>query len=101
MTRSVPIVRMCALALWFACAGCASREHMSKDYGRQSRAFFAKQRVHAAAAEGSPGGLDSEEAAAVRDRYLESLEPEQRNGQADKASRVLVLEEPSGEKSKP
>ena len=88
------------LACVLVAAGCASREHMSEDYGRQTREFFAKQRVHPTPAEGSPGGLDSEEAAAVRDRYKQSMEPEKNRGQTDMSSQVLLLQESSDGNSK-
>lgn len=75
-------------------AGCASREHMSEDYGRKSRVFFARQHVHNAPATGSPAGLDSEEAALIQASYRESLGAPPAPAANASSSRVLVLEEP-------
>ena len=102
MTRRLvagPIaVLACALAL--CAAACADREHMSDDFGRRKREMFARQRVHAEPEQGSPGGLDTEEAAAIRDRYRKGLAPEDRGKQSDAAARVLVIEESEDGKSK-
>lgn len=89
-----------ALAALCALAGCGDREHMSDDYGRRNRDFFARQRVYAEPEQGSPGGLDTEEAAAIRDRYRKALAPDDRERQQDSAARVLVIEEPENGKSK-
>ena len=74
---------------------CGSRQHMSDDFGQQSRSFFQKQRVHAAAAQGSPGGLDSEEAALIQASYKDALGKD-RQPASDGPSRVLLLKESDG-----
>jgi hypothetical protein len=91
---SVAIVVWAALAL----AACANREHMSEDYGRKSRVFFARQHVHDKATAGSPSGLDSEEAALIQASYRESLGAEQASPSASSSSRVLLIEEPKDAK---
>lgn len=74
------------------CLGCASREHMSEHQGEQTRRFFALQRVNQRAAQGSPGGLDSEESALIQATYKDTLGHE-RNARSDGASRVMLLQE--------
>lgn len=99
MNRSTYTICLLLLVL-LAGAGCASREHMSEDYGRQTRSFFSKQRVNQTPAIGSADGLDSEESTAIRDRYQEQLAPEDKTHESDNSSRVLVLEESRDGKSK-
>lgn len=85
----------------FACASCASREHMSEDFGRQSRTFLAQQRVSHEPAHESLEGVDTEEATAIRDRYQAGLGPEDKGRNAsDNLSRVLVLEDANDAKNK-
>ena len=83
-------------SLWFVlfgmCVACGGREHMSDNYGQQSRRFFMKQRVNAIAAQGSPGGLDSEEAALIQASYKHELGKEQAQSQEGQ-SRVLLLKD--------
>ena len=81
-----------AIAL-LALAGCANREHMSEDYGRKTRTFFARQHVNQTPAQGSPAGLDSEEAALIQASYRESLGAPKAASPSDSTSRVLLLEE--------
>jgi len=65
---------------------------MSDDYGRQTRRFFALQRVNSQAASGSPSGLDSEESALIQGTYKQSM-GQQQNARQDAASRVMLLQE--------
>ena len=82
-----------ATALLAAC----DREHMSDNYGKQSREFFARQHVHAKAAEGSPKGLDSEESSLIQASYRESLGGQTQNNTTAASSNVLMLQEsPNG-----
>jgi hypothetical protein len=85
--------------LWFVlfsvCAACGGREHLSDNYGQQSRRFFMKQRVNAIAAQGSPGGLDSEESALIQASYKHELGKEQPQSQEGQ-SRVLLLKDTDG-----
>jgi len=74
-------------------AGCANREHMSENYGKQSRTFFARQHVHPTATSGSPAGLDSEEAALIQTSYRKTLGAPSAPAQSNTSSRVLLLEE--------
>lgn len=97
MIRLASSIRLALLGS-LAAVGCASREHMSEDFGRQNREYYANQRVSSTPSQESPAGLDSEEAAAIRDRYRAGLGPEEKGKQADNLSRVLVLEEPSDAK---
>lgn len=89
-----------AIVVWIVLglAGCANREHMSEDYGRKSRVFFARQHVHDKATAGSPSGLDSEEAALIQTSYRESLGAEQASPSENSNSRVLLIEEPKDAK---
>ena len=75
-------------------AACASREHMSDQYGQQTRGMFKAQHVNVQATQGSPGGLDSEEAALIQNTYKESLGGAAKRSEPDAASRVLLLREP-------
>lgn len=81
-----------SLLLLLACAGCASREHMSEDFGRQTRSMLAKQRAYDTPVTASQEGLDSEESAAIRDRYQQQLAPDDSHGKSDDMSRVLVID---------
>jgi len=83
---------MCWLALVFL-AGCASREHIRPDHGKQTRAYFAKQRVHPRAASDRPQGLDSEESSLIYANYRENLRGSGKAEAKDSPSRVLVVEE--------
>lgn len=75
-------------------AACGSREHMSDDYGRKSRVFFAKQHVHADSSTGSPAGLDSEEASLIQGSYRRNVGgAAAQTGPKDPTSRVLLLED--------
>ncbi|MFT3926086.1 MAG: hypothetical protein QM778_26315 [Myxococcales bacterium] len=84
----------CALAAscgaWLA--GC-QREHMSDNYGRRSREFNARQHVYAEASQGSPRGLDSEEASLIHQSYRESLGAEEQSAPAPEPSKVLLLQD--------
>jgi hypothetical protein len=80
------------LVLFSVCAACGGGEHMIDNYGQQSRRFFMKQRVNAIAAQGSPGGLDSEEAALIQASYKHELGKEQQQPE-EKQSRVLLLKD--------
>lgn len=80
---------------------CADREHMSDNFGRQTRTVFARQHVSPQAAEGSPGGLDSEEAALIQGTYEDSLGGQAKRSEPDAASRVLLLRESPNAPAKP
>ena len=80
----------CGLGLSVLSA-CGSRQHMSEGYGEQSHRFFVKQRVNANATQGSPSGLDSEEAALIQSSYKNSLGHERAPTEA--SSRVMLLQE--------
>jgi hypothetical protein len=83
-----------AFAAVLALGACASREHMSDGYARNSRAFFAKQHVYARAAKGSPVGLVSEESALIQGSYRKSLTKSTDDStNKDSSSRVLLLRE--------
>lgn len=73
-------------------AGCARRAHLRDDFGVATRTFFDRQAV--AAASGAGQGLDSEEAAAIHQRYRETVG---KKGVAaprnDPRSSVLILGE--------
>ena len=71
--------------------GCAS--HYVR--GRQTRLYFVQQRVNPRGATGSPGGLDSEEAALIHARYRQSMAPEGYAGRTE-GSDVLVIREDGG-----
>ena len=91
------MTQLCNLCVFlaFAClAACSSREHMSDNYGRQSRTMFDRQHVSVNAAQGSPGGLDSEESHLIQSSYKESFGGAKRS-EPDAASRVMLLREPS------
>jgi hypothetical protein len=77
-------------------SACASREHMSDGYGRNTRLFFAKQHVYAKAATGSPSGADSEEAAVIQENYRKALGAAPEGNEQAAPSRVLLLENPNG-----
>jgi hypothetical protein len=70
---------------------CADREHIRDDFGVKARAFQQKQHVHAEATEGSPTGLDSEEAALIQAQYRKSLSG---GASTDESGDVLVIEQP-------
>ncbi len=73
-------------------AGCARRPHMRGDFGVATHTFFDRQAV--AASSGAGQGLDSEEAAAIHQRYRETVG---KKGAAaprnDPRSSVLILGE--------
>lgn len=86
---------LCQIGMWVSllgvCAACGSRQQMSENQGVQTRKFFMKQRVNAIAAQGSPGGLDSEESALIQGSYKESMGKAQPS--QDSQSRVLLLKD--------
>lgn len=92
----VLVVMGCAMGALVG-AACADREHIRDDFGVRNRAFLQKQHVHAEAAEGSPTGLDSEEAAMIQAKYRDSMGAEA----AGEDDQVLVIQEPKkGSKGK-
>ena len=72
LARSIAVAALVA-GLSPACHG----EHLHPTYARQTRAFFSRQHVHAAAAEGAPNGLDSEESALIKASYRRNLGAQQ------------------------
>jgi len=80
-------------ALLVSLVGCANREHMRDDYGKEVREFYAKQRVYAQAVPEPPTGLDSEEAAGIHASYRKSIAGSTA-APADANARVLMLREP-------
>lgn len=87
------VVRVITVLSSLLVLSCASREHMSENYGKQSRTFFARQHVHTAATTGSPAGLDSEEAALIQTSYRQTLGAPSAPTPSTNSSRVLLLEE--------
>ena len=83
---------LAALALAGCCLGGCIREHHLDNYGRQSRAFFSRQHVQVVAADGSPSGLDSEEAALIKASYRRSLGEKEGEADSKLGSRVLLVE---------
>jgi hypothetical protein len=87
--RGAALLALTALG-WLG--GC-QREHMSDNYGRQSRAFFSRQHVHATASSGSPSGLDSEESAIIKENYRHDLGAKDKAPDGLAGSRVLLVDE--------
>lgn len=78
-------------------AACGSRVHLGPNQGRQTHAFVEAQRIRPQAVQGTPTGLDSEEAALVHRAYRKSLGATTAAERSDSPARVLVLEEPGHE----
>lgn len=82
------------VALSMALFSCTARDHQLTDYGKHSRAFFARQHVFSEGAVATPSGLDSEEAAAIHGSYRQSLAGGKGQQAAkDESARVLLLRE--------
>lgn len=75
-----------------AAAACARRAHTRSDFGVQNKAFFDRQAE--AAGRGSAQGLDSEEAAAIHQRYRDTIGKPGTTSRNDPGSSVLILQEP-------
>lgn len=90
MRTSMRAVLFVSVALAFACQ---RREHLRSGFGVENRTFFDRQA--AAAGSGSAHGLDSEEAAAVQQRYRQSIgDPRSRAASpGDPRSSVMILQE--------
>lgn len=75
-----------------AAAACARRPHTRSDFGVQNKAFFDRQAD--ATRRGSAQGLDSEEAAAIHQRYRDTIGKPGAASRNDPGSSVLILQEP-------
>lgn len=73
--------------------GCASRQHMSPDYGNSAEAVLEAERVYPSSSNHQPDGLDSEEAAIVHDSYRRSISHKDSSASGQNASKVLLIED--------
>jgi hypothetical protein len=73
-------------------AACGGHPHLHESYGRSNQAAFAAQRIDPQPAQGSPAGLDSEEAALIHGSYRHTLGAP-RSKAAEPSAKVLLIEE--------